>query len=347
MKVNTYENIFEWNCISSVSNAVFGKDISPSKIIKAGSNVSYFFPLPDDLGEGHIELIDFAESMSVVIYNCKWKQPRSIHINEGDRVRLNFSLDLNMLMDLGEKDKLELSTPSWRLINHEKNSLVHEHISEDTPTIWVTISFDKHYLNEIMCMSCASPSEQDAISRLLYKSEGKLVYKEFPLDHNLNLIVSNIISINLSDALHLSYAKSKTDELICSAVDRIIQSEIETVPQIKLRKRDEDAILLAHSIIMNNLADVPSIRDICLMIGMNRNKFYYGFKYLFKMSLNKYLKQERLGRAYSLLVDTEISIIDIAAEVGFTHQSSLSTAFKAFYNISPIQLRNEAKNNKT
>ncbi|MBL4631368.1 MAG: helix-turn-helix transcriptional regulator [Paraglaciecola sp.] len=120
-----------------------------------------------------------------------------------------------------------------------------------------------------------------------------------------------------------------------------MQTDLDSTLPIKLRKRDEEAIMLAHSIIIKNLANVPPIREICLMIGMNRNKFYYGFKYLFKMSLNKYLKQERLGQAYNLLTNTEKSIIDIAAEVGFTHQSSLSTAFKSHYGITPIQLRNK------
>lgn len=285
--------------------------------------------------------------MSLLIFNCVWKQSRSFHINEGNRVRLNFSLDLNMMMDLGEDKPLEISAPSWRLINHEKCSLVHEHIPADTSTVWVTIALDKDYINRVINSSASNSIEQENISKWLHKSEGDLIYKEFPLDHNLNLIVSNIISMNLSDSLHLSYAKSKVDELICLALEIILQQDFETISPVKLRKRDEDAIMLAQRFIVSNLADVPSIRDICLMIGMNRNKFYYGFRHLFKMSLNQYLKRERINRAYFLLINTDKPIIDIASEVGFTHQSSLSTAFKANHGITPIQLRNGVKSGRT
>jgi len=69
---------------------------------------------------------------------------------------------------------------------------------------------------------------------------------------------------------------------------------------------------------------------------MNRNKFYYGFKYLFKNSLNRYIRVQRITRAHSLITTTELSIIEVATEVGFIHQSSLSSAFKSEFGISPM-----------
>ncbi|MBL4631369.1 MAG: hypothetical protein JKY14_09505, partial [Paraglaciecola sp.] len=120
------------------------------------------------------------ESVSISIFNCTWKQSHSFHIDEGDKIRLNFSLDLDMMMDLGAEDKLKLSDPSWRLINHEKNSLVHEHISAEASTVWVTVAFDENYIKQIINMSCISQTEQAALSKWLNKTDDELIYKEFP-----------------------------------------------------------------------------------------------------------------------------------------------------------------------
>jgi AraC-like DNA-binding protein len=113
---------------------------------------------------------------------------------------------------------------------------------------------------------------------------------------------------------------------------------------VKLNSRDERAVKIVREIVSKNLADVPSVREICLMVGMNRNKLHYGFKHFYNVSLSQFIKEERLSRSYGLLEETEKTVIEIALEVGFQHQSSLSTAFKKKYGISPIQLRKNLQN---
>jgi len=273
--------------------------------------------------------------------NCSFFSPRLFQVDDGDRVRLNFSLDLDMTINFGEKSPLNLTEVAWRLINHQASTLVHENIPANTPLVWVTISFSKRYLTNLI--PTLNQSEEKTLAELLDKSPQKFIFKEFSLDHNLNLMVTNLLSINLSESFYLSYAKAKTDELVCTALDQILQPPSKYPLAIKFGQRDEAAIKLAHKIILNNLAQVPSTREICTMIGMNRNKFYYGFKHLFKKSLNRYIKDERLTRAHSLITTTELSIIEIATEVGFAHQSSLSSAFKSEFGISPMQLRKSSE----
>ncbi|MGB1297107.1 MAG: helix-turn-helix domain-containing protein [Psychrobium sp.] len=328
--------VFDWKEPSNGVLAILGDDYQ-SATTQSIEDGAYKYILPPSLGDGYIELFHFDEHISMLVFNCKWKRSRSLYVDEGNKIRFNFSLELDMKMDLGEQQPLDLSEASWRVINHESCSLVKENILADTQTVWVTIAIDRDYLNQIF--NRPTDSETLFITESLEKQDGKLIYLEYPLDHNLNRIVSNIISMNVLDSLRVSYAKSKATELLCEALDRIMTPQAVNDLPIKLRQCDEEAIKVAQGIIINNLSNVPSTREICMMIGMNRNKFYYGFKHLYKVSLNKYIKLERLAAAYRLLTETDKSIIEIASEVGFNHQSSLSTAFKAHYGVSPMQLR--------
>ena len=57
------------------------------------------------------------------------------------------------------------------------------------------------------------------------------------------------------------------------------------------------------------------------------------------VSLHKYLASHRLGIAYELLVNTDLSAAQIADKCGFSSPSHLSAAFKAEYGVSPSQIR--------
>lgn len=53
----------------------------------------------------------------------------------------------------------------------------------------------------------------------------------------------------------------------------------------------------------------------------------------------KYLQQIRLGKAKELLINTDFSLLQIAQQVGYEHQSSLSKAFQEQEKITPSQYR--------
>lgn len=63
-------------------------------------------------------------------------------------------------------------------------------------------------------------------------------------------------------------------------------------------------------------------------------------------SFNSYLTQIRIRRAAQLLNATELTIAEIAEQVGYETQHYFSTAFKRTTGISPLQYRKGAFNLK-
>ena len=60
-----------------------------------------------------------------------------------------------------------------------------------------------------------------------------------------------------------------------------------------------------------------------------------------------YLLQLRLEKSCEKLVQTNLSIQEIASQVGFTNLSNFNRQFKQHYHLTPRQYRNQQLKNKT
>ena len=63
------------------------------------------------------------------------------------------------------------------------------------------------------------------------------------------------------------------------------------------------------------------------------------------MSLHNYLVRYRLSQASYLILNTELSLQDIAAQTGFTSYSNFYTYYKKHYGYSPLEYRKILKGN--
>jgi AraC-like DNA-binding protein len=99
----------------------------------------------------------------------------------------------------------------------------------------------------------------------------------------------------------------------------------------------------AREIIERQHANPPSLHNLALMVGTNECKLKNGFKALFGTTVFRYLFDFRMKLACQYMLDTGLSIQDIALAVGYEHQSHFSTAFKRMYGISPQEYRNRIK----
>lgn len=329
---------FDWNQPEKLTN-VLGDDVAKlEKQLGSGNQTSCSYSLLESAGKGNIELALLGKNLSLAIFNCTFLSPCELYINDGDRTRLNFSPELDIVMEFDKEDGIDINQPSWRLINDAKNHVTREIYSGGARVTWVTLAFTNEHLNQLFGEGLFD--EYPELSALLTKPEKGSIYREFPLDHRYSQITSNMISSNLNERLHLSYLESKANELICLVIDAMLEAEIvSNTHSVMLRSRDIQAIRRARELLLSNLSQAPSIREICLMIGMNRNKLHYGFKEVFGMPVSKYLQEERLAEAYTQLEQTDQTMLQIALNVGFKHQSSFSTAFRKKYGFSPNELR--------
>lgn len=118
----------------------------------------------------------------------------------------------------------------------------------------------------------------------------------------------------------------------------VIEEKIPKSPVI-LTHGDIERLYLAKRIVLEKMTTPPSIEELSKIICLNTCKLKIGFKTLFSCTIYGYLRRARMEKARLLLKDTQLSIHDIALQLGYCKGSSLSPIFKEYYGVTPKQYR--------
>lgn len=100
----------------------------------------------------------------------------------------------------------------------------------------------------------------------------------------------------------------------------------------------------ALSYIEKNLHEKLSLKEISKIACMSDYHFKRVFKKEVKMGVYQYIQQRRISEASFLLLNSDLSIIDISLVSGYSSQEAFSRVFKEYYNLPPRQYKNKFKN---
>lgn len=85
------------------------------------------------------------------------------------------------------------------------------------------------------------------------------------------------------------------------------------------------------------------VNDLALQIGINRSYLTSIFRKQMGISPQEYLMQYRMDKAQDLLLETDISVQEIALRVGYENALTFSKIFKSYYGLSPVHYRQEKR----
>jgi AraC-like DNA-binding protein/ligand-binding sensor protein len=108
--------------------------------------------------------------------------------------------------------------------------------------------------------------------------------------------------------------------------------------------RHASALRKAEHFIMENYTRKLSLQEVADKSGLSAPYFSTIFKEEMGENLSSYLNRLRVDRAAVLLMDTNISLSDIAGSCGFEDQSWFSKIFKNYTGVSPGKYRDQNRN---
>jgi len=132
------------------------------------------------------------------------------------------------------------------------------------------------------------------------------------------------------------YLEAKSIELIALYLD---SAQPQSSPKSPISRDDRDRLQFAREILLQRLADPPSLVELARLAGLNDYKLKAGFRQVFGTTVFGYLRQQRLEKARQLLQAQEISVIEAAAAVGYSSQGHFASAFRKQFGINPKDLR--------
>ena len=91
--------------------------------------------------------------------------------------------------------------------------------------------------------------------------------------------------------------------------------------------------------ITDNYSNQITISDVANVSGFSEYHFMKCFKKHIGMTCIEYINAYRLGKAAELLLDTDMSIMDVSLEVGFNNVSYFNKLFKSKFSVTPKEFR--------
>ncbi|MGM0921253.1 MAG: response regulator [Bacillota bacterium] len=134
--------------------------------------------------------------------------------------------------------------------------------------------------------------------------------------------------------LPLLEAKTKEDFL------KIISHFCE---KIILQKEGNDFISMAKKYIHNHYQESLSLEDVAANVELTPTYFTKMFKEQTKLTFIDYVTDVRIEKSKELLLNTKLSLKEIAYEVGYKDPNYFSRVFKKWTNLSPKHYRSNTK----
>jgi len=174
------------------------------------------------------------------------------------------------------------------------------------------------------------------LQRYLMGSGEKFPY--FCVGYNTSAIqmaLSQIFNCPYHGITRRIYLESKVLELITLKLAQMREDEEEFARSRGLKSNDIDLMIHAKEVLLKHMDQPPSLLELARQLGINDRKLKEGFREVFGTTVFGYLQDHRLEQACLLLQQTEMSVTQIARQVGYTTLSAFSTAFRKKYGINP------------
>ena len=176
-------------------------------------------------------------------------------------------------------------------------------------------------------------------------------YRYLPLE--IATIIQTLRNKAEANTLTALYLESKILECIA-----LLHNELQSSPQnvftnqldygeikigteryISLTATDAAAIQKAHAILTEEAFKPPTIKDLSQRVLLNEQKLKAGFSAKYHMSISQYTTSLRMTKAANLLSTTELSVEEIAKEVGYHYSGNFVKMFKKVYGKTPLAFR--------
>ena len=111
-------------------------------------------------------------------------------------------------------------------------------------------------------------------------------------------------------------------------------------------KKIEADMISASRYIAENFKNNISLNDVAEFLNLNPAYFSSKFKAFHGIGFSEYLRNTRINHAEWYLIETDLSMSDVANECGFCSSNYFGDTFKIVNGISPSEFRRKYKPNK-
>lgn len=319
----------------------FDKDFIKKAYIPSSMRESGNMNISNDLADINVKYLNTGKGISYSFIEGKFNQNIMLDGYNDYDISIPF-LHFNTAESILVKDEdlnesFEFQSDNYWLGTNKKNNRLFAYYDKEKVYTSHYITFEPNIFKEFVSES----SEFANIKPILEK-------KDFELKQTrcINIYQKKVLK-ELSDIKNFDNTReqlkveSKLLDLLYITLD-----ELDSTPQEKnvyLGSDDLKSLQRAKKILLENMQNPPSIKDLAYKSAINEFKLKKGFKKFFGNTVYGVLQEYRLLEAKRLLEEEELNIGEVALEVGYKNVGHFTKIFKNRFDINPMEIKQQKR----
>ncbi len=225
----------------------------------------------------------------------------------------------NYTLDLKEEKSLLFYNP-------QKELPLHLEIAPKSWLITILVSIKKFH--------GLFSNDSENIPFLSIENRDKKYYGEENISPSMAIVLNQMFHYNLNPAIKNLYYKGKGYELLSLFFNRNEDPNAEQCPFL-IDEENVMKIRKAKEIIIENMAEPPSLIELANQIGLNLKKLKMGFKQIYGDTVYGFLFDYKMEYARKLLDSGSYNVNEVGLKIGYSTGSHFIAAFKKKFATTP------------
>lgn len=203
------------------------------------------------------------------------------------------------------------------------------HYPKNQRICMVGIQMSPHVLGTILNQRVKCLPQE--LRRVINGEERKIFYTCETMKPMARMVLQQILNCPYEGDIRRIYLEGKVIELV--AMKLASNNKGDTLEFSK--SRDEEKTRQARDILIKDLENTPSLRDLAKCVCLTHTRLSREFRNIYGMSVFSYLRAYRLNYARMLLQDKDMNITEVAYASGFSGPSHFAKDFFRCYGVQP------------
>lgn len=130
------------------------------------------------------------------------------------------------------------------------------------------------------------------------------------------------------------YLESKALELLALQF-ACLETDSSSPKPCPLKANDLERVQYAREVLIQQFCSPPSLVELARQAGLNEFTLKQGFRHLFGTTVFGYLRDYRMQQAQMMLCVHDVTVSQVAFQVGYRNPEAFSTAFRRKFSVSP------------
>lgn len=146
--------------------------------------------------------------------------------------------------------------------------------------------------------------------------------------------IQQILDCPYTGLMQQLYLESKALELVALQF-ACLETDSPASKPFHLNASDLERVQYAREILIQQICSPPSLAQLAHQAGLNEFALKQGFRHLFGTTVFGHLRDYRMQQAKMMLCVHDVTVAQVASQVGYRNPEAFSTAFRRKFSVSP------------